>query len=288
MTRYPDEDSRQSGNGRSGNRGDVIRQSANIIALVVTIFFNVLAVTLPLAGRTTEAIADSFRVLVIPAGYVFSIWSLIYTALAVFVVYQALPSQRDNPRLRRVGYLFVASCAFNVLWLFAWHNLQIGLSLVLMLALLTSLILIYERLGIGKGKAPGTNPSSTDVSNTNMSRAEAWAVRAPFSLYLGWITVATVTNVGVFFYTLGWQGGARFWAAVAIFAAAGIGALLMARRRDVIFNLVLIWAFIGIAIKYWDLSLVVNSALLAAALVAAWLVYRSLESPASNQSQPAG
>ena len=278
MTRYPDEDSRQSGNGRSGNRGDVIRQSANIIALVVTIFFNVLAVTLPLAGRTTEAIADSFRVLVIPAGYVFSIWSLIYTALAVFVVYQALPSQRDNPRLRRVGYLFVASCAFNVLWLFAWHNLQIGLSLVLMLALLTSLILIYERLGIGKRNVPSNNISS----------AEAWAVRAPFSLYLGWITVATVTNVGVFFYTLGWQDDARFWAAVAIFAAAGIGALLMARRRDIIFNLVLIWAFIGIAIKYWDLSLVVNSALLAAALVAAWLVYRSSDSASSRKSQPAG
>ena len=283
MTRYPDGDSRRSGNGQSGNRGDVIRQSANIIALVVTIFFNVLAVTLPLAGRTTEAIADSFRVLVIPAGYVFSIWSLIYTALAVFVVYQALPSQRDNPRLRRVGYLFVASCAFNVLWLFAWHNLQIGLSLVLMLALLTSLILIYERLGIGK-----RNVSANDVSSTNISSAEAWAVRAPFSLYLGWITVATVTNVGVFFYTLGWQDGARFWAAVAIFAAAGIGALLMARRRDIIFNLVLIWAFIGIAIKYWDLSLVVNSALLAAALVAAWLVYRSSDSASSRKSQPAG
>ena len=283
MTRYPDGDSRQSGNGQSGNRGDIIRQSANIIALVVTIFFNVLAVTLPLAGRTTEAIADSFRVLVIPAGYVFSIWSLIYTALAVFVVYQALPSQRDNPRLRRVGYLFVASCAFNVLWLFAWHNLQIGLSLVLMLALLTSLILIYERLGIGK-----RNVSANDVSSTNISSAEAWAVRAPFSLYLGWITVATVTNVGVFFYTLGWQDGARFWAAVAIFAAAGIGALLMARRRDIIFNLVLIWAFIGIAIKYWNLSLVVNSALLAAALVAAWLVYRSSDSASSRKSQPAG
>ena len=287
MTRYPGGE-RQSGDGQGGNRGDVIRQSANILALVVTIFFNVLAVTLPLAGRSTEAIADSFRVLVIPAGYVFSIWSLIYTALVVFVVYQALPSQRDNPRLRRVGYLFVASCAFNVLWLFAWHNLQIGLSLVLMLALLTTLILIYERLGIGKRNAPTTNISSTDVSSTDVSSAEAWAVRAPFSLYLGWITVATVTNVGVFFYTLGWQGGARFWAAVAIFAAAGIGALLMARRRDVIFNLVLIWAFIGIAIKYWDLSLVVNSALLAAALVAAWLVYRSSDSASSRKSQPAG
>ena len=273
-------DSRQQSNGEGGtsqSRSDVIRQSANILALVVTIFFNVLAVTLPLAGRTTEAIADSFRVLVIPAGYVFSIWSLIYLALAVFVVYQALPSQRDNPRLRRVGYLFVASCAFNVLWLFAWHNLQVGLSLVLMLALLASLILIYERLGIGK----------RDVPSTHISSAEAWTVHAPFSLYLGWITVATVTNVGVFFYTLGWQDGARFWAAVAIFAAAGIGALLMARRRDVIFNLVLIWAFIGIAVKYWDLSLVVNSALLAAALVAAWLVYRQ-GSVSKGSGQPAG
>ena len=244
----------------SGDRKDVVRQGANIVALIVTIFFNVLAVTLPLAGRSTGDIADSFPVLVIPAGYVFSIWSLIYLALTVFVVYQALPSQRDNPRLRRVGYLFVISCAFNVLWLFAWHYLQIGVSLVLMLGLLATLILIYERLGIGKSE---------------VSSAEAWAVRAPFSLYLGWITVATVTNVGVLLYDVGWQGGARFWTMIAIFLAAGIGALLMARRRDVIFNLVLIWAFVGIAAEQWDVSLVANSALLAAALVAAWLAYRA-------------
>ena len=267
MTRNPSERS------SSGAREDVIRQAANVVALAVTIFFNVLAVTLPLAGRTTEAIADSFRVLVIPAGYVFSIWSLIYLALTVFVVYQALPSQRDNPRLRRVGYLFVVSCAFNVLWLFAWHYLQIGLSLVLMLGLLTTLILIYERLGIGKRE---------------VGSAEAWAVRAPFSLYLGWITVATVTNVGVLLYDVGWQGGARFWAMVAIFLAAGVGALLMARRRDVIFNLVLIWAFIGIAAKHWDIAFVVNSALLAAALVAAWLVYRGWEPRQESQGQRAG
>jgi len=231
------------------------RQLSNLVALAAVVVVNALANILPLGGVTTGEVSDRYPSLFTPAGYVFSIWGLIYLLLGVFAVYQALPAQRDNPRLVRLGYLFVISCAFNVAWLFAWHYGQIALTMLLMLGLLVSLILLYERLEIGK---------------TKVSRREALAVRLPFSVYLGWITVATIANVSVLLIDLGYTGGwlAPLWALVAIAAATAIGLLVLGRRGDVPFVLVLVWAFIGIATKQWGAEvLVVLGALLTAGVL---------------------
>ena len=98
-----------------------LRQILVIVATVATIIVNVLASTLPLGGKDTGEISDQFQVFFVPAGYVFSIWGLIYLALIAYTVYQALPKQRDNPRLDRVGFLYVGSCLANIVWLFFWH-----------------------------------------------------------------------------------------------------------------------------------------------------------------------
>lgn len=233
-----------------------LRPVLNIAALVVTVAVNALANTLPLNGLTTGAVSDSFPSLVTPAGYVFSIWGLIYLLLAVFVVYGALPAQRHNPRLGRLGYLFVLSCALNVAWLFTWHYLLIELSLPVMLGLLGTLVLIYRRLEIGRSR---------------VSRGEALAVRLAFSVYLGWITVATIANVSVLLLDLGVRAGwtAPFWALVAIAAATLIGLSVLRRRGDLAYVLVLVWAFVGIAAAQWGSeALLVLSALAAAAYLA--------------------
>ena len=85
-----------------------------------------------------------------PAGYVFSIWGLIYLGLIAFAVYQALPSQRENPRLRSIGGLFALASVANITWIFLWHYEVFPATLVVMLVLLASLIGIYLRLGIGR------------------------------------------------------------------------------------------------------------------------------------------
>ena len=233
----------------------------NIAAYLVVILVNALANIVPLNGLTTGAISDSFPSLFTPAGYVFAIWGLIYLLLGVFVVYQALPSQRNNPRLKRLGYLFIVSCAFNVAWLFAWHFLQISLSMLMMLGLLGTLVAIYERLGIGKSQ---------------VTRAEAFALRLPFSIYLGWITVATVANVSVLLLSFGVRGGwaAPFWAFIAVLAATAIGLTILRRRGDVAYTLVLVWAFFGIAVRQWG-----NEALLVlgAAAAAVYLAFRLVQ-----------
>ena len=98
-----------------------LRQVLNILAFILVVAVNGLANSLPINNQTTGEISDNYPVMFTPAGYVFSIWGLIYLGLLGFVIYQALPGQRDNPRLERVGYWFVWSCVFNSIWIFLWH-----------------------------------------------------------------------------------------------------------------------------------------------------------------------
>lgn len=243
----------------------------NIAAFILVVVVNALSNILPFNGLTTGEISDSFPSLFTPAGYVFAIWGLIYLLLGVFVVYQALPAQRGNPRLARLGYLFVLSCALNVVWLLTWHFLLIPLSIVVMLGLLTSLIVIYERLEIGK---------------TQVTRSETLALRLPFSVYLGWITVATVANVTVVLLELGVRGGwaAPFWAFVAVLAATAIGLTVLRRRGDVAFVLVLVWAFLGIAARQWGSEALLVLSAVAAAVYLAVQLARRVRSPNPSAS----
>src|SRR5512143_384327 len=96
---------------------NIFAQVINILAVIATIAINGLANALPLNGLNTGEISDRFQVYFVPAGYVFSIWGLIYLGLILFAIYQALPAQRSNPRLRLVDTPFVLSCLANMVWL---------------------------------------------------------------------------------------------------------------------------------------------------------------------------
>ena len=216
----------------------IIRQWLNILALILTVVVNGLANVLPLNGLNTGEISDRFDVYFVPAGYVFSIWGVIYLGLAAFAIYQALPSQRENPRLDNVGYWFVASSVANVTWLFLWHFEQFVLSFFAMLAILSSLIMIYTRLEIGRSR---------------VYLAERLFVRVPFSIYLGWITVATIANLTSVLYFLNWSGwgiSPEAWTVVMLAAAGLIAAAVSLTRGDAVYLLVLIWALVGIAVKH--------------------------------------
>jgi hypothetical protein len=239
---------------------DIVRQAVNLLATVATITINGLANALPINGQTTGEISDRFRVYFVPAGYVFSIWGLIYLALMAFAVYQALPGQRENPRLRRIGYLFALGCVANSAWIFLWHYELFELTLVAMFGLLLLLIAIYLRLGIGR---------------VRVSAAEKWLVHIPFSIYLGWITVATIANVTSVLYYLNWDGwGIRpeIWAVIMLVVGAGIASAVSISRGDVAYVLVIVWAFAGIAVKHADTPMVAITAGLMALIVALTLL----------------
>jgi len=241
-------------------RRDIVRQIVNSVAFLAMVVVNGLATALPLNGQNTGEISDRFRVFFVPAGYVFSIWGLIYLALLGFTIYQGLPSQRENPRLRRIGYLFALSSLANLVWIFLWHYNLFPLTLVVMLGLLACLIAIYLRLDIGR---------------TPVSTAERWLINVPFSIYLGWITVATIANATDLLYYLGWNGfgiDPQAWAIAMLAAGVVIAAWMAWARRDIAYLLVLVWAFAGIGVKQAAAAPVAAVAWIAAALVAVLVV----------------
>lgn len=230
-------------------------QIVTVLAIATTIVVNILANALPIAGRTTGEISDSFEVFFVPAGYVFAIWGLIYLGLVAFGIYQALPAQRDNQRLVGIRWLVTLSCAANIVWIWLWHNLLFELTLVAMLVLLASLIAIYMRLDEGKAGAPSV---------------ERWAVDAVFSLYLGWISVATIANVTAVLGRREWSGfgiSGEIWAVIMLIVAGLLAVLMTVRHRDWIYTLVLAWAFVGIGVSQAGTA-VATPAYLAAAFAA--------------------
>lgn len=238
----------------------------NIFATLIALTVNVLASALPLNGKNTGAISDQFKVLFVPAGYVFAIWGVIYIGWIAFLVYQALPSQRDNARLQRIGWLYALSGVLNAGWLFTWHYELFSLSVVVMLALLLTLVTIYLRLDNGR---------------VQVSTAEKWCVNIPFSVYLGWISVATIANITDLLYYWRWDGwgiAPELWAVIMLVVATALGLAMTLMRGDVAFLLVLVWSFIGIAIKQAATPIVANTAwvmvLLVALMIPLGMVYR--------------
>jgi len=211
----------------------------NALLIIGVIVVNTLAVVLPLNGRSTKAISDSFIALFVPAGYVFSIWGLIYIGLVAFGVYQLLPSQRSNPRIRATDGWFALSSIANCAWLFSWHYGMYWLSLGLMIVLLVSLLVIYTRMHAGSTMhAP--------------SIATRLLVRLPFSIYLGWISVATIANASDVFSWAGFTGFGipdTTWVVALCIVAALLSAGLSLRFRDIGYAAVILWALYGIIVK---------------------------------------
>jgi len=157
--------------------------------------------------------------------------------LAVFVIFQALPSQREKEYTKKIGWLFVLSSFLNIVWLFLWQYELLSVSVVLMFLLLATLIVIYLRLNIGKSA---------------VSYREKLAVHVPFSVYLGWITVASIANVAVFLVSENWDGfgiSPETWATLITIVALVITLLVLATRKDIAYGLVIVWALTGIAVN---------------------------------------
>jgi hypothetical protein len=237
----------------------------NALTLAGMLLVNGLANSLPLNGKTTAEVSALYPVLFTPAGYVFSIWGLIYLALIGFSVFQALPGQMVNLRINRIGGWFALSNILNAGWLFAWHWGYLWLSVLIMLGLLACLIVIYTRLGIGL--------------HARISPLEQTLVDFPFSLYLGWISVATIANVSAALYDSGWNGfgmAPQVWAIIMIGVTTILGLLMINRRHALTYPVVLIWALIGIRLRPDQIDSVGTAAATAAFILLLYLTFRLL------------
>ena len=213
-------------------------QFLNLAGFLFMITMNVLANALPLFGRNTGEISALFPNLFVPAGFTFSIWGLIYLLLLVFTVAQmkgAFGAGKPAPAfVARIGPWFLLSSMANGLWIAVWHALQPLLSLAVMLLLLWSLIRLYQALnGAGSTGAAG----------------EKYAIRLPVSVYLGWISVATIANTAAVLVHYEWGGfgiSPEVWTVVMIAVAILAGLVFLWQGADVPYALVIVWALYGI------------------------------------------
>lgn len=199
----------------------------NIIAFSGVLYVNYLANALPINGMTTGAISDLYPSLFTPAGITFSIWGIIYLLLLSFVIFAVF---RNYTNHESINPLFLLSCICNMSWIFAWHYLQTGLSVLIMIVFLITLTSIYRQL-------PGREAKSK----------EFWLVRVPFSVYLGWICIATVANISAYLIDLGINPPqAPVITAIMIGVLMVVVYLVQQRERNWAYSLTVIWALGGI------------------------------------------
>jgi len=236
-------------------------KAANIIAFTLTLIVNSLAgSTTLIGGKTTADISNQNPTLITPAGYVFAIWGVIYVLLGVFVVFQALPSEKGKDLHSKTSWLFILASALNIMWLFLWQNEILSLSVPIMFLLLGSLIAIYLRLDVGKSTVP---------------LREKLVTHLPFSVYLGWITIASIANVAALLVSVSWDGfgvAAETWAILIIVVALLITLAVIVMRKDVAYALVVIWALVGIAFNQAAHPNVVTAAISSAVIAALTLL----------------
>ena len=207
------------------------------VAYVAMVAVNFMANGLPINNRSTGEISDAYPNLFAPAGPAFSIWGLIYLLLGAYVLYQFVKKdQKTEDILKKINPLFIATSLANISWIFSWHYDFIGLSVLIMAILLILLIKIADIL-----------------RTEQFSSLEKLFIWAPFSIYFGWITVASIANITVFLVGIGWNGFgiADFvWTSVILLVGAVIGILRMRKDNNIAYGMVLIWAYTWILFKH--------------------------------------
>ncbi|ULQ52238.1 tryptophan-rich sensory protein [Flavihumibacter fluvii] len=252
----------------------------NMMAFAAVIAVNTLAITLPINGMDTGKISDLYPNLFVPAGFTFSIWSVIYLLLLFFCVYCLKVAFGRNKRpvpiqaVEAVSPLFFISCLLNISWIMLWHYLQIGLSVFVMVLFLLTLILAYLRL------LPYIN---------SLNLVEMICIRLPFSVYLGWISVATVANFTALLVHMDWNGFGlddANWSTLMISVATLLGTIFLYKWKELAYGLVITWALFGIYSKQINTSSLVGYAAITgmAILVFGLLIaaYRSIETRRAN------
>jgi hypothetical protein len=214
-----------------------LTQLATLFAIIAAFIVNVWSNIFPLGGVNIGKISNTIfqDVLIIPANYAFAIWGLIYISLFAYGVFQLLPGQRSNLNLRKSGLFLIVACVAQIVWVYLFLARMFLVSIVAMLFILIPLIFIFLQL-----RKP-ENPTSRNFK---------WFAQTPISIYLGWISVATIVNVACGLYSIGWTGAATLWAIVMVTIATLVAFLMTFRYQDTAYTWVTVWALIAIAVKH--------------------------------------
>lgn len=222
---------------------DKLRQVLIVVTIVGLIVMNALSNTGAFGGQTNGDVSAKYPTLITPAGYAFSIWGLIFLGLLIFAVYQALPAQATNRRFRAAGPWIILNAVCNAVWSPIFNQEWIGIALLVILLMFSSLLMVVEKLEI--------NPK-LDIPDPAPSQ-ETWLARIPFLLYFGWLTVATILNIAVYLKASNFPLSGlseSVWAEGVLIVGLVVGTYLFNRYRSVAYILVFAWAYAAIAVKH--------------------------------------
>lgn len=252
---------------------ELILLICNTLTLSATLFLNYLAGSGSFHGQTIGAVSARYPTLLSPADYAFSIWGFIYFLLIAFVGYQwfAYFKNRNEDSLNKAGIWFSLANIANGLWVIAFVNEDLGLSVLFIFLLLFILIVLLVRLKLEVWDAP-----------LRIIVFVWW----PICFYIGWIILATVSNVAVYLKSMGWQGGAlspEAWAIIMILLATLIYLFLIFRRNMREAALVGVWGLLAIASKQWEAQEgVVITSITAALILFISVAYHGLKNKDSS------
>jgi hypothetical protein len=234
-----------------------------LVAILATLTINALSNFFPLKGANIGKISNTIfqGVQITPANYAFAIWGLIYIGLIAYGIYQLRPAQRRDPTLQRVSILLIVACVAQITWVYLFTMRLFWLSVVAMLVILVALINAYLQLGVGK---------------IQVLRDRHWLAHIPFSIYLGWISVATIVNIASALYSSNWDGwgiNSNYWTVIMLVIATIIAAIVAIKRADIAFTCVFIWAYVAIAIRQLNNPMISITAVASAIVLGILLVF---------------
>lgn len=215
----------------------------NTVAFAAMISVNLLANIIPIGGNTTAEVSEKYSNLFTPAPLTFAIWGVIYIMLAAFIIYQMNLSKRSD-YAEEIGEKtrnwFVISCILNIAWILTWHFNLTGLSVIMIVGMLFSLIMIMKK-----------------INNSQYSLAGRVFVKAGFEIYLGWILAASIANICVFAVRAGIKGTGSFASvctALLLIAGALLGSYISVHYKSLLSLAAISWAYIGIIIRHLSAS----------------------------------
>jgi len=232
---------------------------ANILCPIIC--FSILAVLSIGQGDYNQIFRSTEnRSLIAPAAFTFAIWGPIFLLLAAFLLYQLQALLKGSKLKSEMGFInqvsiyFVLSTIMTSLWYIAWLNRIIWLATIFMILYLISLVTGYLRLKINLVTRP---------------KIERWAVVAPWSMYTGWVTSATIVSVTTFLVNIGFNNpqfilSDTHWAVLVLLVALSIYSATVITRKDLIFGAVGIWTLIGILAEQYATANMINEVALTA------------------------
>ncbi len=204
-----------------------------------------LAEFMPLNDKTTADIMNRLPILLIPANYVFIIWFIIFLFLIIWLSgFWRNRHQESLLTLNKRTILFISSLILNLACILLWHYESFTWTIIAFIGLLCTISVLYF---------------SYPKTENKLDR------RLPISLYFGWIIFSFMFLIN-YLLTLGeWNGwgiSQSLWSVIFLTITTAIGLHFLYHHKDIAFNSVLMWGFVGIAVKNGFDSLFVTTAAL--------------------------